>query len=132
MENYKIIRILLLMFFILFIISSRCFALGDWIQQAEDFMDVGASKAGATSGQGDTMDTSALASGSSIIFNALFAVGTVIAVIVGAILGVQFMTAGIDKKVEVKQALYPYLISCIVLFGSYGIWRLVIIIMNNI
>ena len=42
------------------------------------------------------------------------------------------MTAGIDKKVEVKQALFPYFISCIVLFGAFGIWKLVITIMNEV
>lgn len=78
------------------------------------------------------MNTTTLASGSETIFNALFAVGTGIAVIVGAILGIQFMTAGIDKKVEVKQALYPYIISCVVLFGAYGIWKLVVTIMNEV
>ena len=132
MKNYKIIRILLLMFFILFIISSKCFALREWIIEAEEFVVDGGSEAGSTTGTGKTMNTMFLKKGAEKIFNALLAVGTVVAVIVGAILGIQFMTAGIDKKVEVKQVLYPYLISCIVLFGSYGIWRLVIIIMSNI
>ena len=61
----------------------------------------------------------------------LLAVAFGIAVIVGAILAVQFMTAGINKKVEVKEALFPYLISCGVVFSAMGIWKLVVTIMSD-
>lgn len=128
MKNYKVIKVSVLMFFLLFIISSECFALGDWLNEAEEFIEYGNSEAS----RGYTLDTDLITNGSAIIFNAFLAIGTVVAIIVGAIMGIQFMTAGIDEKVKVKQALYPYLISCIVLFGSYGIWRLVVIIMNDI
>ena len=56
----------------------------------------------------------------------------IVAVLVGAILGIQFMTAGIDKKVEVKQALFPYIVSCVVMFGAFGIWKLMVMILNGI
>ena len=55
----------------------------------------------------------------------------VIAIITGAILGIRYITAGIDNKVEVKETLFPYLVSCIVVFGSLGIWKLVIEILKN-
>ena len=42
------------------------------------------------------------------------------------------MTAGIDQKVEVKESLFPYIVSCIVVFGSMGIWKLAVTIMNNV
>lgn len=128
MKKCKIIKLIILVFFILFILSSRVFALGDWLTQGEDFINDGKSNAE----KGYTTDTAELENGSNVIFNALLAAGTVVAVIVGAILGIQFMTAGIDKKVEVKQALFPYIISCVVLFGSFGIWKLVVTIMNNV
>ena len=132
MRKYKTIKILILMLFILFVLSSNCFALDSWIGEAENFVKDGATSSGAVTEKGSTLDTDLLKEGSSTIYNAFFAIGTVVVIIVGAILGIQFMTAGIDEKVKVKQALFPYLISSIILFGSYGIWRLVIIIMDQI
>lgn len=128
MIKCKILRIIILICFILLILSSRIFALGDWINQAEEFL-IDAKKEAE---YGYTMNTTTLAQGSEVIFNALLAVGTGVAIIVGAIMGIQFMTAGIDKQVEVKQALYPYIISCVILFGAFGIWKLVITIMDSI
>ena len=57
---------------------------------------------------------------------------TATAIIIGGILGIQFMTAGIDKKVQVKESLYPYIISCVIVFGSLGIWRLVILLTSQL
>lgn len=128
MKKCKKMKFLILILIILFILSSRVFALGDWLNQAEDFASDGKDNAG----KGHTIDTTKVEEGSDIIFNALLAVGTVVAVIVGAILGIQFMTAGIDKKVEVKQTLFPYIVSCVILFGAFGIWKLVVTIMNNV
>lgn len=128
MKKCKIIKILILILFMLFLLSSRAFALGDWLTQAEDFIVDGKSEAG----EGKTIDTTKVDEGSDLIFNALLAAGTVVAIIVGAILGIQFMTAGIDRKVEVKQALFPYIVSCVIMFGAFGIWKVVVIIMNSV
>ena len=128
MKTCKIIKVLILILFMLFLLSSRVFALGDWLDEAEGFLSDGKTNAG----KGYTIDTTKLDEGSDLIFNAFLAAGTVVAVIVGAILGIQFMTAGIDKKVEVKQALFPYIISCVILFGAFGIWKVIVIIMNSV
>lgn len=128
MKKCKIIKISILILFMLFILSSRVFALGDWFSQAEDFIGDGKSQAEL----GETIDTTQVEKGSDIIFNALLAAGTVVAILVGAILGIQFMTAGIDRKVEVKQTLFPYIISCVVMFSAFGIWKLVVTIMNSV
>lgn len=108
------------------ILSSDVYALSDIFSDAEGFITTGESH---TSG---TMDTSQLQDASGKIYNVFLAIGTAIAVIVGAILGIQFMTAGIDTKVKVKESLVAYVISCIVLFGAFGIWKLVVIIMGSI
>lgn len=128
MKKCKKMKFLILILIILFILSSRVFALGDWLTQAEDFANDGKTQAEG----GYTIDTTEVEKGSDTIFNALLAVGTVVAVLVGAILGIQFMTAGIDKKVEIKQALFPYIVSCVILFGAFGIWKLVVTIMNDV
>ena len=128
MKKCKIIKISLLILFMLFLLSSRVFALGDWLDEAEIFISDGKSNAE----NGYTIDTTKVDKGSDLIFNAFLAAGTVVVVIVGAILGIQFMTAGIDKKVEVKQALFPYIVSCVVMFGAFGIWKVVVTIMNSV
>ncbi len=121
-----IIKITILAIIIIFVLSSNIFAVSDIFTTAKSWIKTGKSNAGTT------IDTSQLKDTSDIIYNVFLGIGTAVAVIVGAILGIQFMTAGVDKKVEVKQALVPYVISCIVLFGSFGIWKLVVTILKGI
>lgn len=124
----RIIKITILIIMIIFMLSSNIFAtsISDIFSQADDFISTGESNANTT------IDTSQLKKASNTIYNLLLGIGVAAAVIVGAILGIQFMTAGVDKKVEVKQALIPYVVSCIVVFGSFGIWKLVVTILNGV
>lgn len=108
------------------ILPQNVFALGDVIDIGESFMEAGKTKVDYT------MDTTKINEASSQIYNILLVAATVVAIVVGAFLGLQYMTAGIDKKVQVKESLFPYLISCIVVFGSLGIWKLAITIMKEI
>ena len=50
----------------------------------------------------------------------------IIAVVVGIVLGIKYMIAGADEKAEVKETLLPYIIGCVVTFGAFGIWRILI------
>ena len=67
---------------------------------------------------------------SAKIYNILLIAGTAIAVIVGAILGIQFMTGSLEQKVKVKESLIPFVVGCIVVFGAFGIWKLVILLLK--
>lgn len=122
----RLMKIVLLSFIIIIILSQNIFALGDILTTGESWIGTGKNKAGIG------ISTSNLKQASGELYNILLAIATVIAVIVGAILGVRYMTAGIDEKVKVKESLFPYLISCIVVFGSLGIWKLVVTIMKTI
>lgn len=121
----KLIKILTVSFCIIILLSQNIFALGDIFSTAESWENTGKQYTNIT------MDTTELKKTSDSLYNILLAVATGVAVIVGAILGLQYMTAGINKKVEVKESLFPYLISCIVVFGSFGIWKLIVIIMSS-
>ncbi len=121
----KLLKIFLISGFIIILLSSNVFALGDTFSMAEDWESKGKENTNLT------MDTSKLQDSSKKLYNMLLAVAVGVAVIVGAILAVQFMTAGINKKVEVKEALFPYLISCGVVFSAMGIWKLVVTIMSD-
>ena len=67
---------------------------------------------------------------STQIYTILLAIGTGIAVIIGAILGIQFITGSVEQKVKVKESLMPFVVGCIVVFGAFGIWRLVILLLK--
>ena len=69
---------------------------------------------------------------SNKIFGALFIVGVVITVGIGGVLGIRFMMASAEEKAEIKQALVPYIIGCIVIYGAFGIWKLIVLIGNQI
>lgn len=128
----NVIKILILSTLLLIILSSNIFATttaSEMFKQANDWINDGKTQAEVNR---DTIDTTKLKSASTVIYNILLGVGTAVAIIVGAILGIQFMTAGVDQKVEVKKALPAYVISCIVLFGAMGIWKLLIVILGGI
>lgn len=122
----KIFKILTISFCIIFLLTSNAFAIGDTKKQGDDFMNIGKANVGST------MDTDNLKDASSKVYNLLLAVATGTAVIVGAILGIKYMTAGINEKTDVKASLLPYMISCIIVFGSLGIWRLTVTIFKGV
>ena len=42
------------------------------------------------------------------------------------------MTGSASEKAQVKETLIPYVVGCVVVFGAFGIWKLVINIFNQI
>ena len=81
---------------------------------------------------GNKIDEQALKNTSSFIFNLLFSIGMVVAVAIGIVLGIQFMVASAEDKAKVKEALIAYAVGCLVLFGAYGIWKLVITVVQGV
>ena len=69
---------------------------------------------------------------SNDLYNILLVVGIVIALIIGMILGIQFMTGSVEQKAKVKDSLIPYVAGCVVIFGAFGIWKLVVTLMQGI
>lgn len=122
----KLIKIFTISIFIIILLTQNIFAMGEVMSDGESFMATGKEHAGIG------MSSSALKDASNKLYYTLLAVATCVAVIVGAMLAIKYMTAGISEKVEVKETLFPYLISCIVVFGSLGIWKLVVTIMSSL
>lgn len=69
---------------------------------------------------------------SRTIYNILLAAGILIATAMGGILGIKFMTSSVDEKAEVKKLLVPYVVGCVVVFGGFGIWKLVVTMLQTI
>lgn len=66
------------------------------------------------------------------IYYILLGVGIVLAVIIGIVLGIQFVTTGVTGQAKIKEKLIPYVIGCIVIFGGFGIWKAVINMSNEV
>ena len=63
-------------------------------------------------------------------YSMLMLVGMVIAVVVGTILGIQFMLSSVEQKAKVKEILIVYFVGCAVLISAFTIWKIVINIMK--
>lgn len=91
---------------------------GGWFEGAQDFMNSADSNI--------TINSTELNKPSSEVYNILTSFGMIIAVVVGIVLGIKYMIAGADEKAEVKETLLPYIIGCVVTFGAFGIWKILI------
>ena len=98
--------------------------IGDVIGGADSFISKGQKGADSTISSDEIQTTS------NLIYNVLLIVGVCIAVIIGVILGIQFITGSVEQKSKVKETLIPYVTGCIVIFGAFGIWKLVITILR--
>ena len=78
----------------------------------------------------DPLNSTSMQDLSGTIYNTLLTIGTIIAVIVGAILGIQFITGSVEQKAKIKDSLIPFVIGCVVIFSAFGIWKLVITILR--
>ena len=63
---------------------------------------------------------------SDFLFNSLLSIALVLAVIIGIIIGIKFMVASVEEKAKVKEALIPYVIGCVVVFGAFSIWSIAV------
>ena len=71
----------------------------------------------------DTVDT---------VYNALLTLGIVLSVLVGAILGIKFMAGSIEEQAKIKELLIPYVTGCVVIFGAFGIWKILMNVLSNV
>lgn len=118
----KIMALICMFFIIVSIFPNKSSA--SWVDDAINFLNAG----GGTS----TVNDVKLKEASNSIYNLLSSIGMIVCVIVGIILGITFMMASAEDKAKVKEALIPYIVGCIVVFGAFGIWKIVINTFNGI
>lgn len=99
-------------------------AIGDIMGEGKGFLE-------ASDDNNAVINPDALKTTSDSIYNTLLAMAIIIAVIVAMILGIQFMVASADEKAKVKEALMPFIIGCIVVFGAFTIWKVFVNIGNS-
>lgn len=121
-DKILILLVAILVITLLFPLQSK--ALSSILQSGDNFLSAG--------GLADNIDEAKLQSTSKKVYQALMVIATIIAVIIGAILGFQFITASVEGKAKVQEALVPYIAGCIVVFGSFFIWKTLVNTGNGI
>jgi len=124
--NFKILKLICITLLVVMIITvpTESQAFGDIINKGKNFISVG-------EGNDPIIDDNALKTTSDVVFMILLAIAIIIAIIWGAYLGIHFMMEGAEGKAQIKEALLPYVVGCIVAFGSVGIWKVVVVALQN-
>lgn len=129
MKKLKIVCCIIQILMILLINCTTVKAtdfLGNVIQDADNFLAIGEDPNNDVT----TPDEGKMKSISDEIYVILLTIAVIVAIIVGGILGIQFIIASAEDKAKVKEALIPYVIGCIVSFGAFGIWKAVVLVLN--
>ena len=104
---------------------------GDAGSSLEDMMD-DADSFVSKGNEDNAINNTELANLSSVIYNIVLQVGIAVATLIGVILGIKFMLESAEGKAEIKKMLLVYVIGCIVVFGAFGIWKLVVTLIEQI
>ena len=69
---------------------------------------------------------------STTLYNILLVIAIIVAVIVGMVIGIKLMTGSISEKAKTKEMIIPYIAGCIVIFGAFAIWRIVVSVLSEV
>lgn len=83
-------------------------------------------------GKEDRINVSNLRTFSRNIYNILLTIGIAVAVISGSIIGIKYMLGSVEEKADIKSLLIPYIAGCVIIFGSFAIWKLVVTILQGV
>ena len=67
-----------------------------------------------------------------LIYNVLLGIGLIVAVVCGIVLGIQFMVSSAEGQAQIKEKLFPYVTGCVIIFGAFGIWKLIMILLGSV
>jgi len=101
--------------------ESRAQTLDQMLSSADAFLETGSD---------DAIETGKLKETSDYIYNTLLVIAVAVAVIVGAYLGVKFMLETAEDKAKIKESLIPFVVGCFIIFGAFGIWKIVVEVGN--
>ncbi len=120
----KVILTITLLLAIFLLISPNVYGISDMFTQADNFIKKEDSST-------ITIPEEKLQEMSETLYNVLLVIGIILAVIIGLILGIKFMTGSIEEKVKVKETLIPYVAGCIIIFGAFTIWKVVVEVLKS-
>lgn len=125
----KVIKFLLLFLAVIFFLNNTYVyadsLLGDSISSGKSFLQ-------SASGTMSKDQEKSLKDTSNSIYNTLLMISFVVVAIVGIILGIKFMMAGVEEKADVKKSLIIFLIGTGVAYGAFGIWKVLVTFLNKV
>ncbi|MBR6504813.1 MAG: hypothetical protein IKT41_03780 [Clostridia bacterium] len=77
-------------------------------------------------GTNETLNFGQIKIVSDNLYNLFFIVGVAATVLVGMIIGIKFMVESAEEKAKLKEALVPYIVGCVIIYGAFGIWKVAI------
>lgn len=104
-KNFSIILLILIILFVIIPIKGYC---------VEDIIS-------GMSGATTLVDGKSVTTGLNTILSLVRFVGSGISIIVVLMLGIKYMIASIDEKVEIKKRAIPIVIGCVILFATTNI-----------
>lgn len=123
----KFVKVSFIIVLLMFLIFPKNIYAGDTtldtiMSGGDSFLNLGAKNSGLNETELHRM--------SNLIYNILLGICMVIAVIVGMILGIKYMTATSEDKAAIKETLIPFVIACVIMFSAFTIWKIVIEILT--
>ncbi len=118
----KVFIIFLILINVMFL--NKSFAVTDILESGKDFLQDGEPI-------GSVINETQLQETSSDLYKILLSIAICVSVIIGAILGFQFILGSAEGKAKVSEALIPYIIGCVVVFGAFTIWKIAVDIGNH-
>ena len=122
-NHIKKLLMMILIIITIFSLSSTTIYAGDVVSKADEFLQDGQSVQ-------SPIPESTMKTMSDMVYNILIVVAIVIAVIWGLVIGIQYITGSVSEKIKVKEGLIPYVVGCVVVFGSFTIWKIVVELYN--
>ena len=122
MKNIKKISIIIIILVItglIFSNYSQASEIGNIFKGADEFLTKG-EPVGSKINEGQLIETS------NFMYKLLLAIGILVMFIVGTIIGIKFMISSAEDKAKVKEALVPYIVGCVVIFGAFSIWSIAV------
>jgi len=122
----KVLIIILISIITLLAFQSKTSALSveGIMQSASEFFNDGKNS------NKELIEQQALQNTINTIYNILFSVCIAAALIIGIMIGIKFMTGSAEDQAKVKETLIPYTVGCSIAFGAFGIWKIVMEIIN--
>ena len=125
---FNILSIILLVAVFLFILSPDIYAgmpnADQLHREAQSFVENGKQNA--------KIDVNKIAEIIKPLASLLLGIGSVVLVVVTAIMGVKYMSATPETRGKLKTQLIGIAVSAVVLFGAYGIWSISYTVLSNL
>ena len=67
-----------------------------------------------------------------LLYNVFLGIGLIVAVICGIVLGIQFMISSAEGQAQIKEKLKPYVTGCVIIFGAFGIWKIIMVLLGSV